>query len=317
MVVPAVASPAAPTGNEPAAAPAAADPPSSAPASPQGDPNAQGNPPSGQEPAGGGDPKASAGNGNEPSPKPEEQQPKPTRQEPRRLTVEEWQAQELQRQRTQETANQDKEARELYENGKVTIRDHFDTLAEKLDYTIPSDLREPIISFVGKLIDNARRGAELKYEDDYGGLKDTLDATSRAFLDSFEDDADYNKFVSGVKGQRPETWVKTYDDLRAPKHEAAGRQKLTDALANKFADAADKAAFTESVKGQADPEKIAQAFHDQLLKRVGPAGEPSVAARAAANGRPSLAEVTQRRARGEYASNEEFLEAQNAALKGT
>lgn len=195
-------------------------------------------------------------------------------------------------------------------------RDAIDTLSEALDVRIPADLRKPLLDLVQNLVDNGRRGADLEHLETVNGLNDTLRDTSVSFVAALDDAAMRDAFANKVRGQEPSVWVKTLLDLKTPGIEAAARQSYTDALAALLPEGASRDGYTSKVKAMSDTKQLAQAFHDALVGVVGPGGEPRVAARGGA-GPVDLAEVTRRRAAGEYKSDEEFLEAQNVALGKT
>jgi hypothetical protein len=268
----------------------------------------------GQEPAGGGAASNPPGNGDESKPSASQQ---PPANEPRRLTPEEWQA-EQKRQQAEETRNAwATRAKEIVTKAPVEIRDKMDDLQEKLDTTIPKELRQDIYDWADDLIKHGTTGAELKYQEQYQDLKETLDDTSLAFLAACETPAERQKFADGVRGKSPDVWVKTILDLKTPAIAAKATEALVTAQAALLPEGEVRDSFTSKIKGESDPKKIAQAFHDTLVGVVGPGGEPRVAARGGGSGRPTLAEVTRRRAAGEYKSDADFLADQNLALQGT
>lgn len=324
MTVPAVGTPATTPGNEGGSPPAPAgneQPGSGAPPQGTGEP---GNPPEpgkgGQEPAGSGSGQQPApGEGDEPKPaaSQEQQPPAPGPGEPRRLTQDEWQAQQAAIKRQLEDEEAVTAAAKLITDAPVKVRDEFDTLAEKLDITIPAELRKPIVDLINDLAQTGTKGAERKWQGQYNELKETLDDTSLAFLGACETAAERQKFADMVRGKDPAVWVKSILDLKTPAIAAKALENASTAQAALLPEGEVRDAFTAKVKGEHDPKKIAQAFHDSLVGVVGPSGEPRVAARGSAGGRPTLAEVTRRRAAGEYKTDAEFLKDQDLALQGT
>lgn len=321
MTVPAVGTPATTPGNEGGSPPAPAgneQPGSGAPPQGAGEP---GKPPEpgkgGKEPAGSGGQQNPPVEGGEPKPPAStEQPPAPNPDEPRRLTQSEWEQQQQANDRQKLQDDWSTRAKELHTNAPILMRDAIDKLAEELDAKISADLRKPLIDIVTDLVTHGEKGAELKYSDEFKGLKETLDDTSLAFLAACETPAERQKFADGVRGKPPEVWVKTLIDLKSPSIAAKALENATTAQAALLPEGEARDGFTAKVKGEHDPKKIAQAFHDALVGVVGPGGEPRVASRTGSNGRPTLAEVTRRRSANEYKNDKEFLADQDLALQG-
>lgn len=323
MVSPAVASPAVTPGSEgnPNPAPAGNEPSPGSGAPPQGAPD-KGTPPEpgkgGQEPAGGGDPQTPPASGDEPKPDASVQpSPTPAGPEPRRQTQEEWQREQAAIKARLDADAEETAAAELVATAPTTARDLLDTLAEELDVRIPVDLRKPLLELVDSLTTTGTKGAEKKWSGQFKELKDTLDDTSLAFVGAMETAADRNKFADAVRGKEPKDWVKALIDIKTPAIAAKALENAAAAHAALLPEGEVRDGFVAKVKGETDPKKLAQTFHDALLGVVGPAGEPRVTPRPGGTGRPTLAEVTRRRSAGEYKSDAEFLKDQDLALQGT
>lgn len=320
MTTPAVGTPAAAPGTNGEPAPGAGQPPAGAP--PQSAEN-QGNPAEpgkdGKEPAGGGGPQNPPGNGEEPNAQSSQaQQPQqPSAQEPRRLTQEEWQAQQADIRRQQEAKDWEEKAGKLVVEAPVQVRDMIDTLAEELDVRIPADLRKPILDLVNELATHGTKGGEIKWKGQHDELQETLKDTSLAFVSAMDDAQMRNKFADAVRGKDPKAWVGALIELKTPAIAAKALADAATAQAALLPEGEVRDGFSAKIKGENDPKKIAQAFHDALLGVVGPAGEPRVAARGGRTGKPTLEEVTRRRSAHEYKTDAEFLADQDLALQGT
>ncbi len=263
--------------------PPASAPPQSAPATPAPDKG-------GKEPIGGGDPQNPTGNDPE---KPEASNqpaaPAPT-QEPRRQTAEEWQREQAAIKRQLDAQAEDEAAEALITSAPVTMRDMLDTLAEELGVTIPSELRKPFVAHSNDVSTLALKGGERKWKGQHDELKTTLDDTSRAFLKALDTAADMQKFSGMVRDKDPDVWVQALLDVKTPAIAAKAIEGVATANAALLPEGAVRDGYTAAVKGESDPKKISQAFHDALVGVVGPKGEPQVTSRGMSSDAPLTVE---------------------------
>ncbi len=208
----------------------------------------------------------------------------PATPEERRLTPQEWQAEQAAAKRQLEAQEQDTKAQELITNAPVSARDLLDTLAEELDVRIPADLRKPLLDLVQDLTTTGIKGGELKWKGRHDELKETLDDTSLAFFAELPTPKERQQFAAAVGDKGPTAWVKALIDLKTPAISAKALEDSTTAQAALLPEGAVRDGFTAKVRGERDAAKIAQAFHDALVGVVGPKGEPQVAARGSGGG---------------------------------
>lgn len=215
--------------------------------------------------------------------------PAPPAPEPERLTPEEWQQREQDRQNAQAERDRVQRLKEAKINAPITIRDALDEIQERIGTAIPKELRALILDPVNEALANADEAARLSLSDEYEGDREILKDTTRAFI-KHTPEAERGKFAEKVRGQDPDVWVSTFRDVAMAEGAVAARAEFVETLVALLPEGKERDDFTSKAKGPTKTSDIAQAFHDSLVGVVGPKGEPQVMSRGMSQAAPLTTE---------------------------